>query len=242
MQSSMASSVLQCSHLMKSCTSPISPPPLLSSSTNHNYSTASTKHLIINSNDLQHFNNHPSTIKYCSSSLIESEGGMHISDCSSVHNHHLNDSNNNTSQSLSPVSSLDIPTITRMHSRSTNGHLHQHLSNHNTVAATTTTTITTSTTNSNNINNNNSLEMIGYSSNDSSPPPLKLSITNQQIISKQQQQQQVTTTPDTTKKSSGTRRPEKPPLSYINMIAMAIKEAPQRRLTLSEIYSYLQKK
>nr|XP_017010510.2 forkhead box protein biniou [Drosophila takahashii] len=47
-------------------------------------------------------------------------------------------------------------------------------------------------------------------------------------------------TPDTTKKS-GTRRPEKPALSYINMIGHAIKESPTGKLTLSEIYAYLQK-
>ncbi|XP_055376234.1 forkhead box protein biniou [Condylostylus longicornis] len=52
-----------------------------------------------------------------------------------------------------------------------------------------------------------------------------------------------TTTPDTTKKNtSGQRRPEKPAISYINMIAMAIKESPDGRLTLSEIYSYLRRK
>ncbi|XP_067643750.1 forkhead box protein biniou [Eurosta solidaginis] len=49
------------------------------------------------------------------------------------------------------------------------------------------------------------------------------------------------TPPDTTKKS-GARRPEKPALSYINMIAMAIKESPTGKLTLSEIYSFLQKR
>lgn len=47
--------------------------------------------------------------------------------------------------------------------------------------------------------------------------------------------------PDTTKKS-GTRRPEKPAVSYINMIGQAIRESPNRKLTLSEIYAYLQKK
>ncbi|KAH8305181.1 hypothetical protein KR018_000123 [Drosophila ironensis] len=47
-------------------------------------------------------------------------------------------------------------------------------------------------------------------------------------------------TPDTTKKS-GTRRPEKPALSYINMIGHAIKESPTGKLTLSEIYAHLQK-
>lgn len=47
--------------------------------------------------------------------------------------------------------------------------------------------------------------------------------------------------PDTTKKS-GARRPEKPSVSYINMIGQAIRESPNRKLTLSEIYSYLQNK
>lgn len=50
-----------------------------------------------------------------------------------------------------------------------------------------------------------------------------------------------TIAPDTTKKSSG-RRLEKPPFSYINMIATAIKESQEGRLTLSEIYTNLQSK
>lgn len=50
------------------------------------------------------------------------------------------------------------------------------------------------------------------------------------------------TAPDTTKKNSGGRRSEKPQLSYINMIVMAIKESPEKRLTLSQIYNYLQNK
>lgn len=54
-------------------------------------------------------------------------------------------------------------------------------------------------------------------------------------------QQQDNSAPDTTKKS-GTRRPEKPALSYINMIGHAIKESPTGKLTLSEIYAYLQKR
>lgn len=53
--------------------------------------------------------------------------------------------------------------------------------------------------------------------------------------------QDANSTPDTTKKS-GTRRPEKPALSYINMIGHAIKESPTGKLTLSEIYAYLQKR
>ncbi|XP_001653646.2 forkhead box protein biniou [Aedes aegypti] len=57
-------------------------------------------------------------------------------------------------------------------------------------------------------------------------------------------EQQLTSTTEGagSKKTNGGRRQEKPQLSYINMIVMAIKDSPHRRRTLSEIYKYLQSK
>jgi hypothetical protein len=56
------------------------------------------------------------------------------------------------------------------------------------------------------------------------------------------EQQLSSTTSETTVKKTGGRKPEKPAMSYINMIVMAIKDSPQKRRTLSEIYKYLQSK
>ena len=38
------------------------------------------------------------------------------------------------------------------------------------------------------------------------------------------------------------RRQEKPPYSYISLIVMAIQSVPGKKLTLNEIYQYLQQK
>ncbi|GLV45689.1 biniou [Carabus blaptoides fortunei] len=49
-------------------------------------------------------------------------------------------------------------------------------------------------------------------------------------------------TTSSTDKKSGARRQEKPPYSYIALIVMAIQNSPAKRLTLSEIYTYLQQR
>lgn len=74
-------------------------------------------------------------------------------------------------------------------------------------------------------------------SNDKEKSANENEIANSKKISLEHIQQ--STAPDTTKKSGG-RRSEKPAISYINMIARAINESPDKRLTLSEIYTYLQ--
>lgn len=48
------------------------------------------------------------------------------------------------------------------------------------------------------------------------------------------------TNPSKSEAKKGARRPEKPPISYINLIAKAIKSSPNNQLTLNEIYQFLQ--
>lgn len=77
-----------------------------------------------------------------------------------------------------------------------------------------------------------------YNNNNGESEPCKSSASS---ASSNVEQQLSSTTVDTVKKTGG-RKPEKPAMSYINMIVMAIKDSPQKRRTLSEIYKYLQSK
>lgn len=64
----------------------------------------------------------------------------------------------------------------------------------------------------------------------------------QPIASPQVESTHEDTKPTSTDKKSGIRRQEKPPYSYIALIVMAIQHSPTKRLTLSEIYTFLQQR
>lgn len=123
-----------------------------------------------------------------------------------------------------------------------------HHNNNNNLSPTSSTSATIGGSNNLSIGSSGSMDIIpqyNASASNSSAHKSTQSQHQQQQHQHQQQQQHIDqqlNTPDTTKKSAGGRRAEKPPLSYINMIAMAIKESPQKKLTLSEIYNYLQKR
>jgi hypothetical protein len=99
-------------------------------------------------------------------------------------------------------------------------------------------------------NNNNNDSIISYNNNNIGENEVNLcknsnnnnSGTSSSSSSSNIEQQLSSTTTDTAVKKVGGRKPEKPAMSYINMIVMAIKDSPQKRRTLSEIYKYLQSK
>ncbi|XP_065361178.1 forkhead box protein biniou [Calliphora vicina] len=181
----------------------------------------------------QQLNHHyASTIKYCSSKpssdYLQNNDHSDLQDHHHQHHHH-NPSNNNDQMDSTNSNELLQHSLQRIQHTSTSGG------------------VITSVNNSQ--NDSNQIITSGVYSISSSPAKSVNSNTsdNGNSSSKQQQQQTSSTSsqdlssPDTTKKS-GSRRPEKPALSYINMIAMAIKESPTGKLTLSEIYSFLQKR
>lgn len=81
----------------------------------------------------------------------------------------------------------------------------------------------------NNNNNNNGNNSPSYSGGGEPQAPSSLVINDHEVT--------------TTKKHGHSyRRAEKPPYSYIALIVMAIQASPDKRMTLSEIYQYLQQR
>lgn len=183
-----------------------------------------------------------STIKYCSSKtpsndyLHNSDDHAHLQDQSQHQSHqHQQQHHSNLNEQMDSPSSSELLQHSLhqqqriQHTSSTSGGVITSVSGSNHLLANSgNLTYTTSSSPAKSIQSNHS---------DSGNTPKHQQQQQQQSSSSSQDM----SSPDTTKKSGG-RRPEKPALSYINMIAMAIKESPTGKLTLSEIYSFLQKR
>lgn len=162
--------------------------------------------------------NTASTIKYCSSNGLEilpvqSQHAYVIQQCPPAQNRNTQDD----------------------HQMDTNVHHQMHQ------------TVLTSTSNQSSANHGSSggqLEVVHYAGaqTGTSPAERKKDAASPISSSGSRSPSEDQLPPDTTKKSNNTRRPEKPNMSYINMIACAIKESPDRMLTLNGIYNYLQLK
>lgn len=207
------------------------PPPLSSSPLNVNKSAASPSTIVYSTSTTStpqiHDFGTASTIKYCSSNGLEilpvqPQHAYVIQQCPS------SEPANRVNEMPSHEDRMD-----------TNAHQQMQCQQ---APHTTTVLSSSSSNNSTNIANHGSsggqLEMVHYAGVPSQQKKDPASPISTGSASPSDEQ----LPPDTTKKSNNSRRPEKPNMSYINMIACAIKESPDRMLTLNGIYNYLQQK